>query len=364
MASNINPNIIDGSYPVAGQDNSSQGFRDNFTNIKTNFQAAENEINELESKVILKSALNGQTLDNNMGNSLLVAAKIQDFSATKVTIAPASGTVAINYAAGHYQAVTTSGSISLSFSNFPESGSYGWVRVQITVPNTAHTVTLPAAVSLGINGIQGINPGLPGVANVITFAAPGVYEFDFTSSNAGTTITVVDLTTVPAEYFVVLSSDYVASNSDTAQQVFNASSAGAVTLSPATTYFMEAQYLVVRTAGTTAHTVGVLFGTSGTLTSIAYTAEVTDTSSNTLGSVSRIYSTVTTETVITASSSDANQYITVKISGVVRTNSGGTFTPQLKYSAAPGGAPTVLANSYFRIKPVGTNTLSTTGTWS
>jgi hypothetical protein len=31
MASNINPYNIDGTYPVAGQDNSSQGFRDNFT---------------------------------------------------------------------------------------------------------------------------------------------------------------------------------------------------------------------------------------------------------------------------------------------------------------------------------------------
>ena len=35
MASSINPNNIDTTYPVAGQDNDSQGFRDNFTNIKS-----------------------------------------------------------------------------------------------------------------------------------------------------------------------------------------------------------------------------------------------------------------------------------------------------------------------------------------
>ncbi len=46
MASSIDPNNIDGAYPVAGQDNNSQGFRDNFTNIKTNFQYAEDEIND------------------------------------------------------------------------------------------------------------------------------------------------------------------------------------------------------------------------------------------------------------------------------------------------------------------------------
>ena len=31
MTSSINPNNIDGTYPIAGQDNDSQGFRDNFT---------------------------------------------------------------------------------------------------------------------------------------------------------------------------------------------------------------------------------------------------------------------------------------------------------------------------------------------
>ena len=33
MASNIEPSNIDGTYPVAGQDNSSQGMRDNFVAV-------------------------------------------------------------------------------------------------------------------------------------------------------------------------------------------------------------------------------------------------------------------------------------------------------------------------------------------
>ena len=43
MASNINSNNVDGTFPIAGQDNDSQGFRDNFTNIKTNFTNAKTE---------------------------------------------------------------------------------------------------------------------------------------------------------------------------------------------------------------------------------------------------------------------------------------------------------------------------------
>ena len=42
MASNIVPGNIDGEFPVAGIDNDSQGFRDNFTNTSTNFTEAKN----------------------------------------------------------------------------------------------------------------------------------------------------------------------------------------------------------------------------------------------------------------------------------------------------------------------------------
>ena len=49
MASKIVPGNIDGTYPTAGQDNSSQGFRDNFASIKTNFTEARSEIEDLQS---------------------------------------------------------------------------------------------------------------------------------------------------------------------------------------------------------------------------------------------------------------------------------------------------------------------------
>ena len=51
MASNITAGNIDGAYPIAGQDNDSQGFRDNFTNIKTNFEYADTEITALQADV-------------------------------------------------------------------------------------------------------------------------------------------------------------------------------------------------------------------------------------------------------------------------------------------------------------------------
>jgi hypothetical protein len=189
MSSNINPNNIDGTYPVAGQDNNSQGFRDNFTNIKTNFQYAEDEISELQSKALLKSALTGTTLDNDMLGSLIYNATIADFGATRLAFGTVSGSQTINYALGHFQTLTTAGSVSLAFTNFPTSGIAGVVSVQITVASTAHTLTLPAAVSVNNTGIVGLNPS----TNVITFATTGTYTFQFVSSDAGATITVNDV---------------------------------------------------------------------------------------------------------------------------------------------------------------------------
>jgi hypothetical protein len=49
MASYINPTDIDTTYPIAGQDNDTQGFRDNFTSIKDNFITAASEISSLQA---------------------------------------------------------------------------------------------------------------------------------------------------------------------------------------------------------------------------------------------------------------------------------------------------------------------------
>ena len=187
MTSQINPNNIDGNYPVAGVPNNTQGFRDNFTNTSTNFQYAADEITALQTNAVFKSALTGATLDNNMNDNLIYAVKLQDVSYTYVPITTTSGSVSVDYSAGQYQYVSTTGSISLNFSNWPTSGSAGILQLAINITNTAYTVTLPAAVTLGIVGIQGIS------SNVITFAATGTYQFQFTTTDGGTTVTVYDL---------------------------------------------------------------------------------------------------------------------------------------------------------------------------
>jgi len=185
MTSAINPNNIDAAYPVAGQDNNTQGFRDNFTNIKNNFVAAASEITALQNTGVVK----GSSAINDFAGGLIYDAKIQDLSAAAVNLGAVSSSVAVNYSSGHYQQMSTSGSITLSFINFPVVGGYGFIRLEITVANTAHTVTLPSSVTLNSTGIQGYNSS----TRVISFAAAGVYTFDFTTVNSGTTVTISEV---------------------------------------------------------------------------------------------------------------------------------------------------------------------------
>jgi hypothetical protein len=196
-----------------------------------------------------------------------------------------------------------------------------------------------------------------------TTAAAGAIEYDGTviygtpsASNRG----VLD-----TAHIITLASNNTISDSATAQAVFNVGTGGlgAITLPGSTSYIMEAVYYITRSVGSNSHTLSTLFALSGSLTSIAYTADTTSTASNILGAVSRIYGTAATATAVTAASTTSNENITVVIRGIVRTNAAGTFTPQIKYDVAPGGAPTVLANSYLKLIPIGTNAVTTVGNW-
>jgi hypothetical protein len=224
MTSQINPNNIDGQYPVAGQPNNTQGFRDNFTNIKTNFQTAATEITDLENKGVFKAALTGTTLDNNMADNLIYAVKLQDVSYTYVQQTATAGAIPIDYSAGQYQLIAPTADVSLSFSNWPAAGSEGEVYVDIVVTNTAYTVTLPAAVSVGTTGVQGYS------ANVITFGATGTYRFGFSTADSGTTIAIYDLNR-PLSYFTnaVTSASSIKSTSGTAGIGYGTGAGGTVT---------------------------------------------------------------------------------------------------------------------------------------
>jgi hypothetical protein len=195
MASNINPNNIDGAYPVAGQDNDSQGFRDNFTNIKTNFVYTAAEINDLQSKAVLKAALTGGSLNNDMGGAVISDVTLVDWATVREALGTVSGSQTLDYSQAGLYTLTTSGSVTFALSNFPPSGSSGELLLEVTVSNTAHTLTFPSAVGAGsaATGAAYV-AGFNNSTKVLTLSATGTYRYALSSNDGGATVFIRDLT--------------------------------------------------------------------------------------------------------------------------------------------------------------------------
>lgn len=150
MASSINFNSIDENYPVAGIDNDSQGFRDNFTFIKNSLEAAKSEIETLQNttaKVNAESNFNG----NNIIEANLINTTEEIFEAE---INPTGiNEINVDTVRGGYQKYTINSTSVLCFLNdWPTSDSYSKVRLQF-VKGTDATGNVTITFSAGAGTI-------------------------------------------------------------------------------------------------------------------------------------------------------------------------------------------------------------------
>ncbi len=132
MSSTINTNGLDVNYPIPGRNNNSQGFRNNFTNIKTNLDAAGNEISDLQNKVVLKTALANSVLNNDMANTLISNASTLGFRATTYNLGNAlAGTIVVDCSLGDVQYGTLQGNIALQFGSWAPTGTQSQIKLQL-----------------------------------------------------------------------------------------------------------------------------------------------------------------------------------------------------------------------------------------
>ena len=177
MASNIVPGNIDGTFPVAGKDNSSQGFRDNFSATKTNFTNAKSEIESLQNNSVQTNQA------SNFNDNVISRAVLKDTAETVYGHGTTGGVITLNHENGHYQTITSNASITLAFSNFPATSTVGRIILDITYASTAHTITIPTAVRVADNVSGG-----DGSSNTITAPNTGRYLYEFLTPDAGTTV--------------------------------------------------------------------------------------------------------------------------------------------------------------------------------
>jgi hypothetical protein len=150
--SSINTNNINVNYPVPGINNSTQGFRDNFTSIKTNLNTAGTEITDLQNKVVLKAALDGETLNNDMANTLISNATTRSFRASTYNLGNnVQGTTTINVSQGDVQYGTITANTTFNFGGWAPVGTQSNVELFLTIANSSAFITFPTTTNDGSN---------------------------------------------------------------------------------------------------------------------------------------------------------------------------------------------------------------------
>lgn len=146
--SEINTNSINTNYPIPGINNDSQGFRDNFNNIKNNLTTAGAEISDLQSKVIVKSALNNTALNNDMANTIISNALVKSFRASTFNLGTDINTTGsdvklINVSQGDVQYGTINGDTTINFGAWAPAGTQSNVQIILTIANSQATIKFP-----------------------------------------------------------------------------------------------------------------------------------------------------------------------------------------------------------------------------
>ncbi len=109
----INYLSINENFPVAGQDNDTQVFRDNSDTIKTSLRNAKDELTDVLTNAAYRDEANDFEL-NNISNAVLINNRIGKFDGGAVDASPTT----IDYKNGDYQIYRVGGNISIDFLNF------------------------------------------------------------------------------------------------------------------------------------------------------------------------------------------------------------------------------------------------------
>jgi hypothetical protein len=119
VTSNINFAGINEQFPVAGQDNDTQVFRDNFDTIKTSFRTAQTEITDLQNNVARTDLDNDFNL-NKISNAVLQQNREQKFNWGNY----AESSIGVDFELGSYQIITLGSNVNMQFTNLPGDPVY------------------------------------------------------------------------------------------------------------------------------------------------------------------------------------------------------------------------------------------------
>ena len=195
MASNIDTTGIDGLYPIAGVDNDSQGFRDNFANIKTNLDSASTEITALQAGVARVDGTND--FNGNVIQDASLIAVTETINTSYATGVPANGvdpaqtSVNISFAeAGVYDIQALTSVLEILPTNFP-ANRYASMRLILSSTHTSGDFGAGDGTQITIGAANGgvmADSGLPFTSGVIEVPKDVSIIVDVFSYTGGSTI--------------------------------------------------------------------------------------------------------------------------------------------------------------------------------
>lgn len=179
--SNINTTQLNELYPIAGVNNDTQGFRDNFANIKLNLNYAKDEIDILEELAIKKGE------NSNFDGMELINANFNSCTEKVLAGGLLLDNYQASYTAGQYHIYTIGDNISISVYNWPY-GRYAKMMLEIT-GDTDEERNVSFTGPLSVNNIKYDN-NWPvtsyGHSLIVTNSITHVVEF--WTADSGTTI--------------------------------------------------------------------------------------------------------------------------------------------------------------------------------
>jgi hypothetical protein len=143
---------IDILYPVAGEENSSQGFRDNFANIKTALYETYLEVKELQETAVLKSDLLGIGANNVMsGSDSPISNVVLRNNGYSTLLGQTLSAISsdIDFSVGAYQEFIISNNITFRVINWRPAGEYGIIRLSIKNNDILNDKIITFAAALG-----------------------------------------------------------------------------------------------------------------------------------------------------------------------------------------------------------------------
>ena len=167
---------IDQQFPVAGQDNDSQGFRSNFQNIYNALYNADLDLQTQKTNTVRLNATNDFAFTGTIKRAVLLNSGF-----TAENVAPVNGTIDFSLGSYHKSAIT--GNTTFQVTNWPPSGVYGQLRLEVA-PTTSTSMTIDFEAGSGtlVKDGNDIIPYTSDAANPIFY--------DIWSSDNGTTVHV------------------------------------------------------------------------------------------------------------------------------------------------------------------------------